>query len=260
MRALDAPLETVLRRERLIVVAALVLVTALAWAWLLASAGVDTGTMADGRADGMAAPWSAHHVALMLAMWWIMMLAMMLPGASPMILLFAAINRKQRERGGAYTATAAFAAGYLMVWGGVSAVAVALQLASQRAGLVPAPMAGAEGPVGGLLLVAAGLYQITPLKHACLARCRSPAHFLSEHWRGGTAGAVRMGVTHGAFCVGCCWFLMLLLFVGGVMNLAWIAGIAVLVLLEKTLPTGHWLARGSGVILALVGVWRLLGA
>jgi predicted metal-binding membrane protein len=263
MGALDASLETALRRDRLVVALALVLVAGLAWAWLLAGAGMDTGdaAMPGMGHDAMAeAPWSAAFAALMLAMWWIMMLAMMLPSASPMILLFAAINRKQRERGGACTSTAAFATGYVMVWGGFSAVAVALQWAFEHAGLFPGPMAGAEGTLGGPLLIAAGLYQLTPLKHACLARCRSPAHFLSEHWRGGTGGAVRMGVTHGAFCVGCCWFLMLLLFVGGLMNLAWVAGLAVLVLLEKTVPAGHWLARGSGVILVSVGVWQLLGA
>jgi predicted metal-binding membrane protein len=187
------------------------------------------------------------------------MLAMMLPSATPMILLFAAVNRKQRARGGPFVPTAAFAAGYLVLWAVFSVLAVALQWGLQRVELVSPVLLRADIVVGGLLLVAAGLYQLTPLKHACLEHCRSPAHFLSRHWRSGPAGALRMGMEHGAFCVGCCWFLMLLLFVGGVMNLAWIAGLAAFVLLEKTVPAGHWLARAAGVALLLTGGWWLLG-
>ncbi|HEX6013178.1 MAG TPA: DUF2182 domain-containing protein [Geminicoccaceae bacterium] len=264
MRALDAPLETALRRDRLVVVGALGLVALLAWGWLLAGAGMDMGMGATGMGatgmpamEGMAAggkpaspTWSAGYVALMFFMWWIMMLAMMLPSATPMILLFAAVNRKHRERGGPFVPTAAFAAGYLVLWAVFSVLAVALQWGLQRVELVSPVLLRADIVVGGLLLVAAGLYQLTPLKHACLEHCRSPAHFLSRHWRSGPAGALRMGMEHGAFCVGCCWFLMLLLFVGGVMNLAWIAGLAAFVLLEKTVPAGHWLARAAGVALS----------
>ena len=258
MHALDAPLETALRRDRLVVVGALALVTLLAWAWVLAGAGME---MREGAMPGMAPPpRDGGYLALMFLMWWIMMLAMMLPSASPMILLFAAVNRKQRQRGGPYAATSAFAAGYLLVWAGFSVGAVFLQSVLQQVGLLSPMMVSTSRLLGGLLLVAAGLYQLTPLKYACLQHCRSPAHFLSEHWRSGSTGALRMGMAHGAYCVGCCWFLMLLLFVGGIMNLTWIVGLALLVLLEKTVPAGHWLARAVGLVLLLAGGWCLLGA
>ena len=258
MNALDAPLETALRRDRLVVVGALALVTLLAWAWVLAGAGME---MREGAMPGMASPpWDGGYVALMFLMWWIMMLAMMLPSAAPMILLFAAVNRKQRQRGGPYAATSAFAAGYLLVWAGFSVGAVFLQSVLQQTGLLSPMMVSTSRLLGGLLLVAAGLYQLTPLKHACLQHCRSPAHFLSEHWRSGPTGALRMGMAHGAYCVGCCWFLMLLLFVGGIMNLAWIVGLALLVLLEKTVPARHWLEGAVGLALLLAGGWWLLGA
>lgn len=256
MSALDAPLETVLRRDRIVVVAALAVVSALAWAWLLTGAGMEIGaatTMAHAHGGVGNAP-------LLFAMWWMMMLAMMLPSASPMILLFAAVNRKQRQRGGTYVSTAVFAAGYLLVWAGFGAGAAVLQLTLQHSGLLSPMLASTSRVLGGLMLVAAGLYQLTPLKHACLRHCRTPVHFLAEHWRSGSGGALRMGMIHGAYCVGCCWFLMLLLFVGGVMNLTWIVGLAFLVLLEKTMPAGQWLARAVGLILLLAGGWVLLGA
>ena len=256
MSAFDAPLETVLRRDRIVVVAVLVAVSALAWAWLLTGAGMEIGAATDmARAHG-----SDGNAPLLFAMWWMMMLAMMLPSASPMILLFAAVNRKQKQRGGTYVPTAVFAAGYLLVWAGFSAGAVVLQLALQHSGLLSPMLASTSRVLGGLMLVAAGLYQLTPLKHVCLRHCRAPVHFLAEHWRPGSGGALRMGMIHGAYCVGCCWFLMLLLFVGGVMNLAWIVGLALLVLLEKTMPAGQWLARAVGLILLLAGGWALFGA
>ena len=162
------------------------------------------------------------------------MVAMMLPSAAPMILFFAMVNRKQRESGHSYVTTGIFVAGYLAVWAGFSLVAVILQWAFERAGILSPMLVGTSVIFGGILLLVAGVYQLTPIKHACLRYCRSPLSFFSAHWRPKARGALRMGLVHGAFCVGCCWFLMGLLFFGGVMNLYWIAGIALFVLFEKT--------------------------
>lgn len=263
-------LEAALRRDRQIVIAALVLVTLAAWIWLLAGAGMESGgtAMSDMAMPEMGAPaahsrmaappWDFGYALLMFFMWWIMMLAMMLPSAAPMILLFAAINRRRRQRGAPFVPTAAFAGGYLTVWAAFSLTAVVLQWALRRADLLSPMLVGTSAVLGGGLLVAAGLYQLTPLKHACLEHCRSPVHFLTGHWREGIAGALRMGMIHGSYCVGCCWFLMALLFVGGVMDLRWIIGLAFFVLLEKAMPGGHRLARAAGVVLLAAGSWRLL--
>jgi predicted metal-binding membrane protein len=264
--SVDDTLETIVRRERLVVVTALTTVIALSWACLLAGAGMGMSAlemtrmsqleMAGDRA-GMAmltpAVWTPGYAVLMFVMWWIMMVAMMLPSAAPMILLFAAVNRKQCETGNPYVATSIFAIGYLAAWAGFSLVAVFLQWTFERTGTLSPMLIATNVIFGGVLLLAAGAYQLTPLKHACLRHCRSPIAFLGTHWRRDARGALRMGLVHGAFCVGCCWFLMGLLFFGGVMNLYWIAGIAVFVLLEKTVPAGHWLGYATGVALLLWG-------
>jgi predicted metal-binding membrane protein len=202
--------------------------------------------------------WTPGYAVLMFFMWWIMMMAMMLPSAAPMILLFAMVNRKQREKGAPYVPTAIFAAGYVLVWGAFSLVAVAAQWGLEHSGLLSSMMASTSVTLGAGLLVAAGIYQLTPLKHACLRHCRSPIFFITHHWRPGDLGALRMGVEHGAFCTGCCWFLMALLFYGGVMSLFWIIGLAVFVLLEKTIPAGHWLAGITGALLIAWGGVLLL--
>jgi predicted metal-binding membrane protein len=236
----DAALEAVVRRDRLVVVTALIVVIALSWAYLLAGAGMAMTTHA---------VWTPGYAVLMFFMWWVMMVAMMLPSAAPMILLFAAVNRKQRETGHPHVKTSIFTAGYLAAWAGFSLVAVILQWAFERSGFLSPMLVGTNEIFGGVLLLAAGIYQLTPIKHACLRHCRSPLAFLSTNWRQDARGALRMGLVHGAFCVGCCWFLMGLLFFGGVMNLYWIAGIALFVLFEKTVPAGHWLGYATGVAL-----------
>jgi predicted metal-binding membrane protein len=195
----------------------------------------------------------------MFFMWWIMMVAMMLPSAAPMILLFAALNRKQRDSGQPYVATSIFALGYLAAWAGFSLVATMLQRAFELTGVLSPRLVATNVILGGVLLVAAGAYQLTPVKHACLRHCRSPLAFLGTRWQRGARGALRMGVRHGAYCVGCCWFLMGLLFFGGVMNLYWIAGLALFVLFEKTIPAGHWLGYATGIGLSVWGA-ALLGA
>ncbi len=259
--AASAPLETLLKRDRAIVLASLGAAAALAWAYLIAmSAGM-------GGMDGMAAgaiatariePWSALDFAAMFAMWAIMMVGMMLPSAAPMILLHAAICRKQRERGHALAPTGAFAAGYLVAWTAFSLAATALQWGLEQAALLSPMSVGTSPILGGGLLIGAGVYQWTPLKHACLENCRSPIHFLSRSWRKGAHGAVVMGLHHGAYCVGCCWVLMGLLFVGGVMNLLWVAAIAIFVLIEKVAPFGHATSRVTGIGLLLAGVYVMV--
>lgn len=201
--------------------------------------------------------WTPGYAVLMFFMWWVMMIAMMLPSAAPMILVFATVNRKQRDTGRPYVATGIFAFGYLAAWAAFSLVAVILQWAFELTGLLSPMLVATNVIFGGFLLLAAGIYQLTPIKHACLRRCRSPLEFLSAHWQRGAGGALRMGLLHGAVCVGCCWFLMGLMFFGGVMNLYWIAGLALFVLLEKTVPGGHWLGYAAGVALLVWGAGML---
>jgi predicted metal-binding membrane protein len=262
----DDKLEALFRRDRLVVVTALISVIALAWTYLLAGAGMgmsafDMTRMSQSGMSGMAmmtpAAWTPGYAVLMFFMWWVMMVAMMLPGATPMILLFASVNRKQRESGRPHIATSIFAFGYLATWAGFSLVAVVLQWSFERAGILSPILVGTNVIFGGVLLLAAGIYQLTPIKHACLRHCRSPIEFISTHWRPDARGALRMGLLHGTYCVGCCWFLMGLLFVGGVMNLYWIAGLALFVLIEKTVPAGHWLGYATGVALLVWGVSML---
>jgi predicted metal-binding membrane protein len=248
-------LELVLARERVPVLVALGGSTALAWAYLVAMAGGMHGDM-PGMAGAMRpGPWTAAHFGLTLAMWAVMMVGMMLPAAAPMVLFFATFSRRSREQGHAVAPVGAFVSGYVAVWSAFALAATTLQWGLDRAALLSPHMAAISPVLGGGLLIAAGLYQWTPLKDACLGLCRSPVAFVMGHWRAGTGGAFGMGLEHGAFCVGCCWALMALLFVGGVMNLLWVAAITLAVLAEKLAPKGGWIARASGAALVLGGAW-----
>ena len=273
--AIDAALEAAVKRDRLVVVAALAAVIAGSWAYLLAGAGMGMSAFEMTRVSqlvtardmstvcmaGMAmmtpVTWTPGYAVLMFFMWWVMMIAMMLPSAAPMILLFATVNRKQRESGHPRVATGIFALGYLAAWAGFGLVAVILQRGFELSGILSPMLVATNVIFCGFVLIAAGAYQLTPIKHACLRRCRSPLGFLSTHWQRGARGALRMGLLHGAFCVGCCWFLMGLMFFGGVMNLYWIVGLALFVLFEKTVPAGHWLGYAAGVILLVWGAGML---
>jgi predicted metal-binding membrane protein len=246
-----------LRRQRVVIVAALAGIVALAWLYLFFAAADMTDAMA-GMDRAMAMPTKgAVDLLLLFAMWLVMMAGMMLPGVAPVILTFATVNRSRRARGEPYVPAALFTAGYLLAWAGFSLAATLAQGALERAALLsPIDMTLDSRRLGGLLFLAAGLYQFTPLKLACLSFCRSPLDFVVNHWRDGPGGALRMGVTHGLYCLGCCWILMLLLFVGGAMNLLWVAALAGVVLVEK-LTAGPWLGRIGGVVLAAYGVWLL---
>ena len=249
-----------LRHDRAIVLGSLGLVVALAWAWLLLGAGIDMEEMemGGGQMMLMLPEWSFGYGLVVFAMWAVMMVAMMLPSAAPVTLLVASIARKRAAAGGAFgTGTALFVLGYLAVWCAFAAVATALQWGLDEAGLMSDTMALANRIVAGIVLVAAGIYQWTPLKETCLRHCRSPLDFLLFHWREDGLGALASGLGHGAYCLGCCWMLMALLFVGGIMNLTWIAVIALLVLIEKTLPWSGWMNRATGAVLVIWGAVTL---
>jgi len=205
--------------------------------------------------------WNSEYFGMMFLMWAVMMVGMMLPSVSPMVLIYAAVARKSENEGMPITSTTAFVIGYLIMWVAFSFFVTIAQWQLDKAALL-SPMMVANSPIfGAILLVAAGVYQWLPAKDACLKQCRSPMHFISSHWRPGALGALRMGIEHGTFCIGCCWVLMLLLFVGGVMNVVWIAAITIFVLLEKMLPLGDkggrmmgFLMIAASVIFALAGI------
>ena len=259
-----------LRRDRLIVACGLILICLLSWYYLLTGAGTGMSTLAMTTwsfpppvpSHNAEYAWTANYWLIMLLMWWIMMIAMMVPSAAPMILLFARVHRHHQKQGQldeSVVPTGAFVVGYLLAWLAFSLVATVLQWLLEGVGLMHTMlMWSTSATLSGSFLLAAGLYQISPLKGACLAHCRSPVNYLSQHWRNGYWGAARMGIDHGLYCVGCCWFLMALLFVGGIMNLVWIAGLAVFVLLEKLVPAGQLVARISGVLMILGGGFLLL--
>ena len=247
-----------LRRDRWLTIGMLALVVAITGAYVLRGAGTDMSALDMTRmARDMEMPqpeWTLRYAALMFAMWWLMMMAMMLPSATPVLLLVAALNRRAAPGRQPYGATALFASGYLLAWAGFSLVAVAAQawLAAQDS--LSSMLHVGGGALAGGMLLAAGLWQLTPLKRACLRHCRSPVHFLAAHRRSGILGALGMGAEHGAYCVGCCWMMMALLFVGGIMNLCWIAGLAGYALAEKVLPGGERVARIAGAILIAGGL------
>jgi predicted metal-binding membrane protein len=253
------PVAALVRRDRALMWTGIGALVAAAWAYLF-YLRERMGAPADGAMSGMAgmtgelAPWTVVDLAFTVMMWAIMMVGMMLPAAAPVILLFATVNRKRREQGASAVPTAAFGLGYLLVWGGFSILAGLAQWGLHAAALLSPTMAAQSPLVGGALLVAAGVYQITPLKEACLAHCRTPLGFFMTEWRDGLAGALQMGLRHGVYCLGCCWVLMGLLFVTGVMNLAWVAVIAFFVLLEKTAPGGRLIGRLASVGLIAAGI------
>jgi predicted metal-binding membrane protein len=256
-------LEAALRRERLVIAIGLLTVVAGSWVWLLLGAGTGMTPLDMTRMAGMdgwlmePAQWSIGYAFLMFCMWWVMMVAMMLPSAAPMLLLFARVNGQGTSADGSIISTGLFAAGYLLVWGLFSALAVALQWALETVRLLSPMLETSNIWLGAGILIAAGLWQLSPMKGACLRQCRTPLGFLIGHWRPGNGGALRLGLAHGAWCLGCCWALMTLLFFGGVMNLYWIVGLAILVLLEKTIPLGPWLGRATGVVLICWGLMLL---
>jgi predicted metal-binding membrane protein len=239
--------------------------TAAAWIYLVVAVRpMSTGMTDRSTADAMQSmvhvrPWTVTEFGLMLTMWTVMMVAMMAPTAAPMTLVYAAVARKAASQGLPVAPTFVFVAGYLAMWGLFSVVATAAQWGLDQLALLSPTMVSASPVFGAALLIGAGTYQLTSYKDTCLAQCRAPAHFISQHWHAGSAGAFRMGLKLGTYCLGCCWILMGLLFVGGVMNLSWIAAIAVFILLEKTMPFAETGGRVVGAAMILVGFLSLTG-
>src|SRR5579863_3912713 len=230
----------------------------LAWVYLFhtktAMPGMD---MAGMDMPGMVMPglqaWGPSTVLLLFVMWAVMMIAMMVPSAVPMLLAFLTVNKQRQAAARPYVPVSVFLLGYLAVWTAFSAVATLAEWGLHQGALLSPAMAATSPTLNGGLLIAAGVFQWTPLKRACLKGCRSPLSFLMSEWRDGTAGAFVMGLRHGAYCAGCCWFLMALLFVAGVMNLLWVAIIALFVMAEKIFPHGELLARVAGIALMIAG-------
>ena len=267
----DSGLEAVLRRDRLVVAGALGVVVALAWGYVLwLAADMDMGGMdmsgfrmipsGTGLMAPATAPWKAIEFGFVFAMWAVMMVGMMVPSAAPMILMYARAGRHGKTVGKPLAATGWFAAGYVLAWIGFSLAATVVQWAIERAALLDSQMETGSKILGGAVLIAAGIYQWSPLKDVCLVQCQTPLQFLIRHggFRSDVSGCLLLGLRHGVYCVGCCWALMALLFVVGVMNVLWIALLSMLVLFEKWAPFGRWVARSAGVICVAWGVLMLL--
>lgn len=253
---------SILKRDRLIVLGVLLATTLLAWGYMVREARAMNVTgaccCAGMKMSGPdVAQWDTATLLPLFLMWAEMMVAMMLPSATPMILTFAKVQRNRREQERPFVATGIFVLGYLVVWTGFSAIAALMQWILHAKALLSPMMVGTSPLLGGGLLIAAGIFQWTPFKNACLTGCCSPLKFLMADWREGKCGALIMGLRHGVHCMGCCWFLMLLLFVMGVMNVWWIAAITVLVLIEKVVPRGLLFGKIAGVLFAVWGIWLM---
>ena len=254
-------IEAVLKRDRGLVIAGILIVAALAWAYTVYLAqDMDNMVMGMAMSTPMTESWGAVDFGLMLLMWVVMMVAMMVPTAAPMVLVFAKVSRKRREEQRPDVPTGVFLLGYVLVWGGFAALATLAQWGLHTASLLSSMMGESTSPIlGGSLLLAAGIFQWSPLKSVCLTRCQSPLGFLMSEWREGPRGALTMGLRHGVFCLGCCWVLMALLFVLGVMNLVWIAALAGFVLLEKVVLAGQKVSRLTGLLLVIWAGLMLAG-
>lgn len=265
-------IDAILLRDRKVTLIALATVIVGCWFYVLGGAGTGMSTwamtswdMALGLPGSMSAAmstpvnWSVGYAAVMVAMWWVMMIAMMLPSAAPVILLYGKVDGGTRAREGqalSLLPTAFFVLGYGLSWGAFSVAAAGLQWSFETTGLLSPFMMNPTSEVfAGLVLLYAGVYQLSPLKTTCLKHCQGPLQFLTRHWKPGNLGALRMGLHHGAYCLGCCIGLMVILFFGGIMNLYWIAGLAALVFAEKVTPVGPWLPRVTGAFLI---AWSLV--
>lgn len=250
--------ESLLLSDRLLVGAALTFAIGLSWAWIVPMARDMYGTMKGSSAWMMTDTWDATHLFLLFAMWAAMMAGMMLPSAAPALFLYGGVIRRSGDASRAALHVYAFAGGYLMVWTVYSILATILQRLLARWLLISPMMDARDARFGGALLVAAGIYQFTPFKRACLASCRNPVEFIVRHWKTGLWGGFYLGAANGLYCLGCCCALMLLLFVGGVMNLWWIAALTLFVLLEKAAPFGEKGGRYCGLAIGVVGGWIIV--
>ncbi|MBS9717256.1 DUF2182 domain-containing protein [Pseudohalocynthiibacter aestuariivivens] len=261
------PVERLVRSDQRIVLGSVALLVVIAAVYTVAGVGMNMSaiemtqmarTIGDPMPMATTTPWTLTYASLIVLMWWVMMIAMMTPSAAPMVLLFTALKRMGPENDKATIFSSVFLCGYLIIWAFFSAAAAALQWGLEALSLSEGAMMTINSRgFAGTILVVAGAYQFTGLKHACLTHCRSPAHFLSKHIRPGATGAFRTGAHHGTYCLGCCWALMALLFVGGIMNLYWIVGLTIYVLIEKLVPNGLLVSRLTGAVLVGVGSFYL---
>ena len=249
-------LESALRRDRLTLAVVLIGIPLTCWLWVILMARDMYGPMTGSSEWMMTMVWDMPRLLLLWAMWAAMMAAMMLPSATPFVLLYAGAARRRQSRPA--LAIYALGGGYLLVWTLFSLGATALQRILSQLLLLTPMMEPASPLAGATMLLVAGAYQLTPLKRVCLQSCRSPLSFLMSRWRTGVSGAFRMGVEHGMYCVGCCWALMLVLFAGGVMNLTVILGLTLWVIVEKLAPFGEQSARLSGALLVAFALWLVL--
>jgi predicted metal-binding membrane protein len=272
----ESALSFALRRDRVVVLVALVAVAALAWAYLIVLAA-RMGAPSAGAASGMPGmpgmqmsgagllvpafvPWTAAHFLFMFTMWAVMMVGMMTPSVAPMVLVYTEVARRSATRGYAFAPPGWFAAGYLIAWSLFSALAALAQWGLEALALITPMMASASRPFGGAVLIAAGVYQWLPIKYACLSQCRAPLAFVQRHggFQESAWGSLRLGLLHGAYCIGCCWALMALLFVGGVMNLLWVAALMIFVLLEKAIPGARYVSPIAGLVAVVAGIWMIV--
>jgi predicted metal-binding membrane protein len=252
----------VLKRDRVVVAFGLAAIATLSWTYLIY---MDWGMRhMDVGMNMVIMPamqhWTAWDLGLVFLMWAVMMVAMMVPAASPVILLFTEINRRRNEHQATFVSTGQFLLGYLTAWAGFSVLATLAQWALLTAALVSPMMQSTSKALGGGLLLCAGLFQFSRLKYACLAHCRSPMGFLATEWRDGPRGAFGMGLKHGGYCLGCCWALMVLLFVFGVMNLLWVACLSGFVLLEKITSANQSFSRLGGLVFIVWAAWIVFGS
>jgi predicted metal-binding membrane protein len=250
------------RRDRTLIATCVVLLTVLAWVYLFyldrqMSSLMEHETMMKEMGMTMDMPWTIVDMLVTFAMWTVMMVGMMMPAVTPVLLLYAAA-RTSREQPGGSLAVLLFSLGYLTIWTCFSAGATLAQWGLHQTAMLSPAMAASSAYLAGAILISAGIYQLSPWKGACLVHCRSPLGFLMANWRDGNRGAFQMGFRHGMYCLGCCWALMCLLFVVGVMNLVWVAAITVFVLLEKIGPAGALVARVAGVVMIAAGVLSIV--
>jgi predicted metal-binding membrane protein len=245
-------------REHLWILAALVVLSAIAWGGTVYQAGsMGLGLVTCSMTMGM--PFSFSNATLYVVLWGVMMVAMMLPAMTPIVGLFQTIARKKREQGSSYTPAWIFITGYVGLWTFTGGVGYAADIAIQALPEKLPALRTYAAVIGGLTLVGAGLYQLTPLKYLCLSQCRSPMGFLLTSWRDGALGAFRMGLHHGAYCLGCCWSLMVVLFVMGTMNLVWMGLLTIIIFVEKIIPQGAAVGKATGVVLILFGLVMTTG-
>ncbi|MBI3677790.1 MAG: DUF2182 domain-containing protein [Proteobacteria bacterium] len=259
-------LSALLKRDGLIAAAALIALTALAWAyvlWLAAGMNAAPAAMPGMDMGAMLAPafvqWTAMHALFVFTMWAVMMIGMMTPSVAPMVLIYTQVARQSGTLGKPFAPAGWFASGYLLAWTLFAALATAAQFSLEQAALLSPAMASTSRYFGGAILLVAGLYQLSPLKNACLSQCRAPLSFVQRHggFQSTAFGSLRLGALHGFYCIGCCWALMALLFVGGVMNVLWIAAIMIFVLAEKIVPGGRYLSTLAGIAALAAGAWMI---